>query len=273
MSARSRRAAAGASGVFLTPGGKSHATSRGSSAIAASAGTDAATSQLPKPIVSPDSRAICTPIGLADVAVIQSADETARLAIVQYMRYPPSRRFSSSSGTEPAPRATESATGKSTPARAVLLGNAGAIAASVSTRLYASPSDEPPNRLTMNRLIRRPSPDFTTACATRNAMTTSSTLAFANPEKAFAGVMTPVNTTVATAIIDAVSSGYAPMRTDEIAATNTANRCHASGVSPAGTGASQMPAAMANGAARLSRSDGAIMAYSPPAAHRYARGP
>ena len=33
----------------------------------------------------------------------------------------------------------------------------------VNTTLYARPSDEPPKRLTMKRLIRRPRPDFTTA--------------------------------------------------------------------------------------------------------------
>ena len=44
------------------------------------------TSHLPKPISSPNSRAIWTPIGLADVAVIHSADETARLAMPQNIR-------------------------------------------------------------------------------------------------------------------------------------------------------------------------------------------
>ena len=48
----------------------------------------------------------------------------------------------------------------------------------------------------MKRLIRRPSPDFTTACATMNAITTSSTLELAKPEKACAGVIVPVRTTV-----------------------------------------------------------------------------
>ncbi len=34
----------------------------------------------------------------------------------------------------------------------------------------------------MNRLMRRPRPDFTTACATMKAITTSSTLELAKPE-------------------------------------------------------------------------------------------
>src|SRR4029077_3873690 len=114
-------------------------------------------------------------IGFADVAVIHRADDTARLAMPQNIRYPPNRRPSGSSGREPDPRATERTIGKSTPARAVLLGNAGAMRASVSTILYASPRDERPNRLTIKRLIRWPSPDFTTACATRKATTTSNT--------------------------------------------------------------------------------------------------
>ena len=79
----------------------------------------------------------------------------------------------------------------------------------------------------MRRLILRPSPDLTTACATMNAMTTSRTLELAKPENAWAGVIVLVSTTVPTASIDAVSSGNAPMSTDAIAATKTANRCHA----------------------------------------------
>ena len=86
MLASSARAAAGASGVAPTRGGKSFETSRGNIAIAMSAGTEEARNQLPNPISSPDFCAICTPIGLAEVAVIQRAEETARLAIAQNMR-------------------------------------------------------------------------------------------------------------------------------------------------------------------------------------------
>ena len=39
----------------------------------------------------------------------------------------------------------------------------------------------------MKRLMRRPSPDFTTAWATRKAITTSNTLELAKPAKALAG--------------------------------------------------------------------------------------
>ena len=56
------------------------------SRIATSDGTEEARSQLPKLISSPAFCAICTPIGLAEVAVIQRADEIARLAIPQNMR-------------------------------------------------------------------------------------------------------------------------------------------------------------------------------------------
>jgi hypothetical protein len=133
----------------------------------------------------------------------------------------------------------------------VLLGKAGAISASVITMLYASPSEERPKRLTMNRLMRRPSPDLTTACATMNAMTTSSTLVLAKPANALAGVIVPVSTTAAAASIVAVNSGNAPTSTEAIAATNTAKRCHAGAVRPAGTGVIQMPMASTNGSARL----------------------
>ena len=86
MAASSLRAAAGASGVLPTPGGKSCATIRGSSAIAMSEGTDEARSHFPKSISSPACWTICTAIGLADVAVIHNAEETARPAIEQNMR-------------------------------------------------------------------------------------------------------------------------------------------------------------------------------------------
>ena len=148
----------------------------------------------------------------------------------------------------------------------MLLGNAGAITASVSTMLYASPSDEPPKWLTMNRLMRRPRPDLTTACATMNATTTSSTLALAKPENACAGVIVSVRTTAATASIVDVSSGYAPTSTDAMAPAKIANRCHAGAVSPAGTGANQMPSARANGNARLASSIALGHGFAPCAA-------
>ena len=86
MLAIAARAAAGASGVAPTRGGNSLETSRGNNPIATSAGTQEAMSQDPNPISTPNFCEICTPIGLADVAVIHSAEETARLAIVQNMR-------------------------------------------------------------------------------------------------------------------------------------------------------------------------------------------
>ena len=86
MPASSLRAAAGASGVLPTRGGKSFATSRGSSPIAISEGTEEASKHFPNSISSPAFCTICTPIGLAEVAVIQRAEETARLAISQNMR-------------------------------------------------------------------------------------------------------------------------------------------------------------------------------------------
>ena len=89
--------------------------------------------------------------------------------------------------------------------------------------------------------MRRPSPHFTTAFATRKATTTSSTLEFAKPAKALAGSTVPVSTTAPTASSEAVRSGNAFTMTEKIAAANTANRCQASLVSPAGTGANQMP--------------------------------
>ena len=126
----------------------------------------------------------------------------------------------------------------------------------------------------MKRLIRRPSPDFTTACATMNATTTSSTLALAKPENACAGVIVPVRTTVPTAIIEAVRSGKAPRSTDTMAATKTANRCHAGAVRPAGTGVNQMPIAIAKGTARFRSNPGAIMAARLPRwVGRAERGP
>ena len=83
---RAARAAAGASGVPRTPGGKTQYSTKGRSSTAAIAGTDAARSQEPKLIFRPNCRAISTPIGFTDVAVSQSAEETARLAMPQNIR-------------------------------------------------------------------------------------------------------------------------------------------------------------------------------------------
>src|SRR5215204_692135 len=104
----------------------------------------------------------------------------------------------------------------------------------------------------MNKLMRRPRPDFTTAFATRKATTTNSTLALANPPNAFEGETVPVRTTAPTASIVEVSRGNAPTNTDAIAETNTANKCHAGAVNPAGTGANQIPIASTNGNACFS---------------------
>ncbi len=92
-----------------------------------------------------------------------------------------------------------------------------------------------------------------------NAITTSRTLELAKPEYACAGVIVPVSTIVPTATIDAVRSGKAPISTHVIEATNTAKRCHAGIVRPAGTGANQMPSAIAKGAARLRSGPIAVM--------------
>ena len=84
---------------------------------------------------SPKVRLISTPMGLTEVAVSQRAEETLRVAIPQNMRKPPIRRCVPSSGRDPPDCARESTMGKSTPPRAVLLGNAGAMRASVRKML------------------------------------------------------------------------------------------------------------------------------------------
>src|SRR4051794_526016 len=118
--------------------------------------------------------------------------------------------------------------------------------------LYASPIDERPKRLTMNNAMRCPNPDFTTACATRKATTTSSTLEFANPANAFSGEMVLVRTTAPAASMVEVSSVYRLSSTDTIAVANIANRCQACGVKPAGTGENHMATAITKGSARFS---------------------
>ena len=99
------------------------------------AGTEAAISHWPKPMLIPYCCATWIAMGFADVAVIHSADDTARLAMALNIRYPPNLRPLGSSGREPDPWATDSTMGYSTPPRAVLLGKAGAMAASVRMML------------------------------------------------------------------------------------------------------------------------------------------
>src|SRR3974390_3338468 len=111
----------------------------------------------------------------------------------------------------------------------------------------------------MNRLMRRPRPDCTTACAIRKAMTTSRTLVFANPANAFEAEIVFVRTTAPAASMVDVNSGSTPISTERIAVTKIANRCHACGVSPAGTGYNQMAIAMMNGKACLATRRGSSM--------------
>ena len=80
------RAATGALGVAPTAGGKMSAMTRGSNRIAIRAGTDDVISHLPKPISTPNCCATWMAMGLAEVAVIQRADETGRLAMPQNIR-------------------------------------------------------------------------------------------------------------------------------------------------------------------------------------------
>ena len=107
------------------------------------------------------------------MAVSHSADETLRLAMPEYIRNAPTFCRLASPGLAPAASASESASGYSTPERAVLLGNAGAMTASSRKIEYDRPSVDRPNRLTIQWPARVPSPHLTTAPATRNAMTMS----------------------------------------------------------------------------------------------------
>ena len=63
--------------------------------------------------------------------------------------------------------------------------------------------------------MRRPKPDFTTAIATRKAITTSSTLALAKPAKAFAGEGA-VKATVQTERLDDINGVFDRMRAGQI---------------------------------------------------------
>src|SRR5882724_8441278 len=107
--------------------------------------------------------------------------------------------------------------------------------------------------LTTSRLMRLPSPDFTTALATRKATTTRRTLALANPAKALPGSTVRVSTAADTASSEAVKSGNEFRMTAKMAAAKMAKRCQDSFVSPAGIGANQMPKASAKDRACLTR--------------------
>src|SRR6185503_13341902 len=167
-------------------------------------GTEAAISHDPKPISTPDSLAIAAPSGLPAIAVSQSADDSVRLTIPENIRNLPNCCRSARSGLAPAASAIDTASGYSTPERAVLLGNAGAIMASTMTMLYESPSDERPKRLIARYPSRWPRPHFTTARATRNAMMIKTIVGLANPAYAASGVSVRVRTAAAIASTDAV---------------------------------------------------------------------
>ena len=84
--ASARFAAAGASGVEVTSGDMIRWRIHGSSTIAASVGTDEATSHVPKLIVTPKLRAISAPSGLAAMAVNHNADDRLRLTMPENIR-------------------------------------------------------------------------------------------------------------------------------------------------------------------------------------------
>ena len=84
---------------------------------------------------TPKGFAISAPSGLAAMAVSHSADERLKLAIPENMRNAPRRRFVGSPGFAPAASASDTTSGKSTPERAVLLGNAGAMTPSTRKML------------------------------------------------------------------------------------------------------------------------------------------
>src|SRR5215204_1104383 len=161
----------------------------GSSAIAQIVGTDAATSQRPNPMSAPS--------GLAAIAVSHKADDRLRLVIPENIKKAPSRRRSGRSGDAPAASARDSANGYSTPDRAVLLGNAGAITASSRKIEYDRPSVDRPNRLTTQWPPRAPRPHFTTAPATRNATMISRIVPLPKPAYAWSGRRSPVRTAIA----------------------------------------------------------------------------
>jgi hypothetical protein len=82
------------------------------------------------------------------MAVSHSAEDRLRLAIPENMRNAPRRRRVGSPGFAPAASAREITSGNSTPERAVLLGNAGAMTPSTRKMLYDKPSVDRPKRLT-----------------------------------------------------------------------------------------------------------------------------
>src|SRR5262245_44169698 len=98
-------------------------------------GTDDANSHDPKVMLTPNGFAISAPSGLAAIAVSHSADESERLAIPENISSAPRFLRDGSPGRAPAASASENASGYSTPERAVLLGNAGAIRPSTTNRL------------------------------------------------------------------------------------------------------------------------------------------
>src|SRR5262249_16858635 len=114
----------------------------------ASVGTEAATSHEPKAMSTPKVFAISVPSGFDAIAVSQSADERLRLTIPENIRKVPTRLRLASPLVAPLAIASENASGKRTPERAVLLGNAGAMRPSTRKMLYERPSVDRPNRLT-----------------------------------------------------------------------------------------------------------------------------
>ena len=136
------------------------------------------------------------------------------------------------------------------PARAVLLGMAGASTRSAATRPYASPRLRRPSTRMKWYAMRVPSPVLTKAVAMKKAATTSQTTVLPKPAVASAIVSVPESTATATAISATAPIGSGRRTMPTMVATKMASNCQARGSTPAGSGTSQIATPTAQTAAR-----------------------
>jgi len=144
-------------------------------------------------------------------------------------------------GSEPHATHNALARGKKIPpARAAKDGIAGASNASENTKEYVKPSVDLPNMLTILYAMRLPRPVLMNPRAKKNASAINQGISLENAENAAENGKRPVVMATPKPIIAVAPSGSGFVMIPTIVPTNTASKCHALALTPAGAGMSQI---------------------------------
>ena len=179
--------------------------------------------------------------GLAAMAVMNIPEEIVDVWNIVVMTYAPIFFSVLFAGSEPHATHNALARGKKIPpARAAKDGIAGASNASENTKEYVNPSVDLPNMLTILYAMRLPRPVLMNPRAKKNASAINQGISLENAENAALNGNKPVVMATPKPIIAVAPSGSGFVMIPTIVPTNTASKCHAFALTPAGAGMSQI---------------------------------